>query len=258
MKRRLLGLLLILVAVTLIPLPLLVREGVRLTHWLFVMLLLWSVTAYLLAPWIWRLYFRNHVTGAPEVTRTKDGHPGDPVNLAVGGTEECLIRAMTESGWHPADPITFRSSMRIVKDTVFRKPDNNAPVSALYLFKRKQDLAFELPVGGSPRQRHHVRFWQGDTSRWYGAATFDRSVGLSHTTGQVTHHIGPEIDSERDLVMIGLEKAGWVRESVYEEGFHRKLQGRNGGGDPWHTDGRLGVVTLRAGQHGSFPPYLSA
>ena len=66
---------------------------------------------------------------------------------------------MTAAGWDPADPLTFRSSVRIVVDTVLRKPDDEAPVSNLYLFGRKEDLAFEKPVGGSPKERHHVRFW---------------------------------------------------------------------------------------------------
>ncbi len=29
------------------------------------------------------------------------------------------------------------------------------------------------------------------------------------------------------------------------DGFHESCDGRNGGGDPWHTDGRLAIVTLR-------------
>src|SRR5258705_5561561 len=36
---------------------------------------------------------------------------------------------------------------------------------------------------------------------WLGSVTFDRGVGLSHDTGQVTHHIGPDIDADRDLLM---------------------------------------------------------
>ena len=52
--------------------------------------------------------------------------------------------------------------LRIAVNSVFRKADNTAPVSDLYLFGRKQDLAFEQPVGDSPRQRHHVRFWRWD------------------------------------------------------------------------------------------------
>jgi hypothetical protein len=33
----------------------------------------------------------------------------------------------------------------------------------------------------------------------------------------------------------------------FVDGFHSELQGKNGGGDPWRTDGRLGVVVLKSG-----------
>lgn len=110
-------------------------------------------------------------------------------------------------------------------------------------------LAFEQPVGNSPRQRHHVRFWRWDRLEsghevWFGAATYDTSVGLSHTTGQVTHHIGPDLDKERDRILSQLKEVGQTTEVDWLPGFHTQLQGKNGGGDPWHTDGQLGVATL--------------
>ena len=219
-------------------------------NWLILILVAWAIAAYLLAPWLWKLYFRHHFTDAPRITQTSDGHPGDPVNIAIEGEEGDLVRAMHAAGWYPADPITLASSVRIVVDSVIRKPDDDAPVSTLLLFGRKQDLAFELPVGDSPRQRHHVRFWRRDKLKdgrpvWFGSATFDERVGLSHTTGQVTHHIGPDVDAERDLIMNGLLKAGRTQDEYYVNGFHKVLEGRNGGGDPWRTDGRLGAVVLK-------------
>jgi hypothetical protein len=139
--------------------------------------------------------------------------------------------------------------VRIALDTVFKKPDDDAPVSNLYLFGRKEDLAFEKPVGDSPRQRHHVRYWRTEQAEdgrpvWIGSAAFDIGVELSRTTGQVTHHISPEVDAERDLVLADLTKAHCVQSTHWNDGFQKKLQGRNGGGDPWHTDGRLSVATL--------------
>lgn len=80
---------------------------------------------------------------------------------------------------------------------------------------------------------------------WFGSATFDERVGLSHTTGQITHHIGPDVDAERDRLMREIQQTGGALETYYVDGFHPVLQGRNGGGDPWHTDGRLGVVVLK-------------
>lgn len=80
---------------------------------------------------------------------------------------------------------------------------------------------------------------------WLGAATFDERVGLSYTTGEVTHHIGPNVDAERDRIANELEKVDRVQEVYWINDFHPRLEGRNGGGDPWHTDGRLAVVVLK-------------
>jgi hypothetical protein len=79
---------------------------------------------------------------------------------------------------------------------------------------------------------------------WMGAATYDKGVGLSHTTGQVTHHIAANIDAERDSLIADLNKTGRLSESYVEPGFHKVLKGQNGGGDPWETDGdlRVGVI----------------
>lgn len=222
------------------------------------LLIAWAMAAYLLAPLVWKLYFRHHpsLANVDRITHTADGHPGDPLNIALVATEEELVRAMVAIGWSPANPITFESSLRITVDSVLRRPDADAPVSSLYLFDRKQDLAFEQPVGNSPRQRHHVRFWRSaqredDRPLWFGAATFDRSVGFSHTTGEVTHHIAPDVDVERDRISDQLERENWVQEEYWENGFHKKLEGRNGGGDPWHTDGKLVVLVLKDRHDGS-------
>ena len=214
------------------------------------MVVLYLLAAYVVIPFLWRRDVRLHpqISDAPRITHTRDGIPGDPVNVALLGSEGDVVRSMLAAKWDPADPLTLRSSLRIAVDSIFRRPDNDAPVSTLELFGRKQDLAFEQPVGGSPRQRHHVRFWHWDRlydgrEVWLGAVTFDERVGLSHTTGQVTHHIGPDLDAERDRLLIGLQQAKATEKVFWLDGF-QKLQGKNGGGDPWHTDGRLGVAAL--------------
>jgi len=222
------------------------------------------IGAYLILPRLWKHHELRHAvfTDEPRVTHTASDIPGDPLNIALVGTEEEVIRAMTAAGWDPADSLTFRSSVRIVVDTVLRKPDDQAPVSNLYLFGRKEDLAFEKPVGGSPKERHHVRFWHMDKTyddrpAWIGSAAYDIGVELSRTTGQVTHHISPNVDAERDLLVANLTKAipAQVR---WLDGFHKELQGRNGGGDPWRTDGRLAIVLLPLTQGASSPTPPSA
>ena len=64
------------------------------------------------------------VSGRRRLTLTSDGHPGDPVNVAIEGEEVALVRAMHAAGWYPADPITLGSSLRIVVDSIVRNPPN--------------------------------------------------------------------------------------------------------------------------------------
>jgi hypothetical protein len=186
----------------------------------------------------------------PRITRTHRGLPGDPLNVAVAATQDQLIRAMLKADWLPADPTTLRSSLRIVADTVFRRPYPTAPVSNLYLWQRKEDLAFEQPVGKGPRRRHHVRFWKSlevaEDGRplWVGSATLDTRVELSRRTGLITHRIGPAVDLERDKLLEDLRRAGEVERLAWIDGFQEKLRGRNGGGDRYYTDGRLAVGVL--------------
>jgi hypothetical protein len=216
------------------------------------LLLAYLLMAYGILPLLWRTDTRGHpvdLTEAPRITHTANGIPGDPLNIALEGSEADVIHVLTAAKWYPADPITFRTSVRIAVDSVFRKPDDDAPVSDLYLFGRKQDLAFEQPVGNSPRQRHHVRLWrwdklENDREVWFGSVTFDERVGISHTTGQITHHIGPDVDAERDRLIAELQQAGHTQKIYWLDGFHQRLSGKNGGGDPWHTDGRLEVAVL--------------
>ena len=210
--------------------------------------------AYVTLPIFWTRYTRDHpsLEDIPNITHTVDGIPGDPLNVSLIGTEIDLKRIMRAAQWNPADPLSLRSRLEIADAAVFERPYDDAPVSNLYLRGRKEDLAFEQPVGDDPRQRHHVRFWRSDKRDpdgrpvWVGAAIFDERVGLSHTTGQITHHTAPDIDAERDTLFADLQRTGELVETYFINDFHRIREGRNGGGDPWFTDGRLEVGVIRA------------
>jgi hypothetical protein len=231
------------------------RRLIRLTIRIVALVIaIYFLATYVIVPAIWRHIARHHpaLSGIPTITHTKDGIPGDPLNVALIGTREQLAKAMLAAGWHPADPITLESSLRIAGDTILHRPYKDAPVSSLYLWDRKQDLAFEQPIGDDPRRRNHVRFWESpqldEAGRplWIGAATLDTRVGLSHTTGEITHHISPDVDSERDKLLSDLEQAGALSSVDWVADFQPKLEGHNGGGDPWRTDGRLGLGVLKA------------
>jgi hypothetical protein len=219
-----------------------------------VVLAIWLALAYIILPLVWRHYEHNPaLADAPKTTLTSQGIPGDPLNVGLIANEEDVVRALHAAGWSPADPITLGSCIRIATSVVFKRPDPDAPVSALYLFRRRQDLAFEKPVGTSADRRHHVRFWKaldhGEEGRavWLGAVTFDRGVGLSHRDAKITHHIAPDIDAERDLLAADLKNARVVT-TIYEvTGIGPTLDGRNGGGDAYFTDGEIKISVLVQG-----------
>jgi hypothetical protein len=215
--------------------------------------IVYFLLAYVVLPALWRHH--EHEPGLaslPMVTRTGTGIPGDALNVGLVGSRDDILHAMDAASWFPADPVTLRTSLEIVGSVVLDRPYHAAPVSPLYYQGKKEQLAFEKPDGRSPDRRHHVRLWQvldqGTTGRpvWLGAVTFDRSVGLSHYTGQLTHHIGPDIDAERDLLMRDLRGAGMVEALFQISGIGPTLFGRNGGGDPYHTDGEIDIASLVA------------
>ncbi|GGG69685.1 hypothetical protein GCM10011374_37690 [Kocuria dechangensis] len=228
--------------------------------WLF--LPLWALSAYVLLPRLNRLltgiYVPSYFIGR---ARTADGLLGDPVNLAVIGTPARLSAAMLGAGWTAADPLTPATGWHIVRASLLGRSYPAAPVSALFAFGQRQSLAFEREVAGSPAQRHHVRFWTcppgwrlpgGYAVDLIGAATFDRRVGLSLFTFQITHKIAADTDQERDLVVSSLRSAGATVHVLrhYSTGYHA----RNGGGDAIETDGHLPIVDIRAsGVRGSDP-----
>ena len=215
----------------------------------------WLVLAYVILPALWR-HYEHHpaLENAPKTSWTAQGIPGDPLNVGLIGTEKELIQAILGSGWDVADPVTLRSSIRIAGSVLRDRPYVDAPVSSLFVFGRKQDLAFEKPVGKNASHRHHVRFWKSteygrdDLPLWIGAVTYDRSVGLSHRTGQITHHIGADIDAERNGLFADLANNGWLTQEFQVTGVGATLLGRNGGGDRYYTDGELTIGVLAKDQ----------
>lgn len=231
-------------------------ESFRVGWWgLLVAIAFWVLLAYLVLPRIHRILTTIYVPGYfIGRTRTSDGLLGDPVNLAFMGEEAAIHEALQRAGWTLADPVTLRSSIRIVTSTISRRSYHRAPVSPLFLFGRMQDFAYQQEVDGNPAQRHHVRFWRcpddwplpgGRRVEWLAAGTFDSSVGLSLFTLQVTHRIDADTDVERDHIVSSLLAADpGIRVAVIED-FSTSYHSRNGGGDSIRTDGDLPILDLR-------------
>ncbi|KAB1658181.1 LssY C-terminal domain-containing protein [Pseudoclavibacter sp. CFCC 11306] len=220
-----------------------------------VAIVFWVLIAYLALPRLHRIltsiYVPDYFIGR---TRTSDGLLGDPVNLALMGDEQRLHQIMDAAGWTRADDLGLRSSIRIVTSTLSRRSYREAPVSPLFLFGRQQDFAYQQEVEGNPAKRHHVRFWRcppdwllpgGHRVDWLAAGTFDRAVGLSLFTLQVTHKIDENTDIERDHIVASVLGADDDVTVHVLRDFSTGYHSRNGGGDSIRTDGDLPIIDLR-------------
>lgn len=235
---------------------LLLTESFQLGWWgVLVFIVFWGLLAYLALPRVHRvlttIYVPDYFIGR---TRTSDGLLGDPVNLALLGDEASLHQVMRTAGWTLADPVNARSSWRIITSTITRKSYDEAPVSPLFLFGRMQDCAYQQEVAGNPAKRHHVRFWRtpdgwllpgGERVDWLAAGTFDRAVGFSLFTLQVTHKIDANTDIERDHIVESVRRASPAVSLRLLRDFSTGYHSRNGGGDSIHTDGHMPILDLR-------------
>jgi hypothetical protein len=217
---------------------------------------------------------------------TEVGVLGDPINLALDGSEADIHAAMTRAGWVRAEELTIRSSWGIVLSSVLRRPYPEAPVSSLFLFGQRQAFAYQQEVDGNASQRHHVRFWPvpdgwklpgGFQAGWLAAATYDKAVGISLFTLQVTHRVDADIDIERDYVINTVRYVEPKASLRVIKDYSTAFTTRNGGGDVVRTDGNLPILDLtslrapepdqaepatdplsRAGSHRMPPPSLLA
>ena len=186
----------------------------------------YALAAYVILPRAIRLGLRILKRGhVPSYTTTGDGFPGDPVNLALVGTRHQLRQAFARVGWLQADTLGLVSSWRMAVAFVLDRAYPTAPFSTLYLFGRGQDLGFQRAIDGSPRKRHHVRFWAVPFERvsraldspafwrdapapdeheqvlWIGAATKDVGFALTWLSFQITHATDADTNTERDFII---------------------------------------------------------
>lgn len=230
------------------------RKGNRLVHTAKIValtILVWATLAYLVAPSAWRIYEDLALPKTSSLrTRTTAGIPGDALNIALIGNRSDLAAAMAAACWLRADPLSWKSALRLGFSVAAGRPYPAAPVSPLRYLGRAEDMAFERQIGANPDRRHHVRFWQVPSPDpagppvWLGAATEDVSVGLNHLTGQFTHHISPDIDAERGAVMADLAAAGAIGPVATIPGSGAATGGRNGEHDLFFTDGLILVARL--------------
>ena len=122
------------------------------------------------------------------VTNEKGTAKGDPINLVIVGDSSLMMSSMSECGWaftHRIDGTTIR---RMITAALVGNPYMTAPVSSVFVFGRKQDVAFQR-ARTNLSQRNHLRLWLAPftvegTPVWVGQVS--RDIGI--IPGENDHH----------------------------------------------------------------------
>jgi len=179
------------------------------------------------------------------VTNAEGKGEGDPLNVAIVGTGEDTLAALISSGWALTEAITAESVRKMVGAAIAEKSYITAPVSSLYLFGRKQDVA--LQRGRSTiNQRNHMRLWLAPfrydgQAVWVGQVSRDIGVKMTKKSPTLTTHvIDPVVDESREYLLQSLV----FHESISQFAFVRGVgeatldnSRHNLVGDPYITDG---------------------
>ena len=226
----------------------------------------YMLAAYLILPRIVRMSVKIlQRKKVPSFTLTGDGLPGDPVNLVLIGKLDKVRAAFIAAGWTEADALNLKSSWRMVVAFVFNRAYPGAPFSTLFLFGRGQDVGFQKAIDGSPRKRHHVRFWSLsleqteetlgtaefwlNTDRpadeqpalWVGAATKDTGMSFTRFTFKVTHKTASDTNAERDLIVSELKRVGALASVASYQAGQSLEAGRV---NHYITDGEVAAASL--------------
>lgn len=200
----------------------------------------------------------------PLYCTTPDGFACDPINIGIVATEKQLVEAMADIGWQPADQKSIPNITKMALAIIFKKHYSRAPFSTLYLFGRRQDYGWQLPVGRSPRRRHHVRFWatsdplasrhqshanfwrrhyspSGQRIFWVGAASRDIGLGFIRHNAQISHRVAADTNRERDKLVASLRKLPEIKH-IYTKNITGpyRLQNRVLTSQ-LHSDGRITI-----------------
>lgn len=197
---------------------------------------------------------RNAITkllaDAPQRASGKTGKPGDPLNLIFVGSQPEILQAFEQAGWEIPEQATGGSISRSTRAAIQDVGYGKAPVSDLYLYGKKEELAFEK-MFNTFTKRHHLRLWQTPAKTadgrgiWLAASTHD--IGIDVHPGVVSHAIDPNIDLEREKVGADLMVSGAVAAEQLVTRPNPLSQGMTATGGTWSTDGHLRVIVLKPG-----------
>ncbi|MDH3723305.1 MAG: LssY C-terminal domain-containing protein [Desulfobacteraceae bacterium] len=194
---------------------------------------------------------RQALEGLDCCTTKKDGNAqGDPLNIVVIGESEDIFHTFIRVGWDETETIYAGSALKTIGSYLFGGQYRYSPVSGLYAFGRRQDVAFQR-TRKSIHERNHLRLWLSpwrfeDKPVWVGQISRDIGVRFTWKT-LTTHKISPDVDETRDFLIQDLLYAQGLEKIAYVKGVSPapiSNPRNNLTGDPYFTDGFRAVLWI--------------
>jgi len=190
----------------------------------------------------------------PCCTTDKGGkNQGDPLNLVIIGETEDLFYAFIRAGWDETEVVTAASGFKTAISFITGGQYRYSPISSLYLFGRRQDIAMQR-IRDNIHERNHFRLWlspitfQGKPV-WIGQIS--RDIGVRFTWKTITTHaIDPDVDETREFLLENLAFNQVLEDFAYVRGVSLapiNQPRQNLTGDPYYTDGLRVVIWIPPG-----------
>jgi hypothetical protein len=187
----------------------------------------------------------------PCCTTNKHGDKfGDPLNLVLIGDNTDIFTAFVRRGWHGTEILWSDAVWRTVKSFIQGSRYRYSPVSPLYVYGRRQEIALQK-ARGTIHERNHLRVWltpirfQGE-SVWIGQISRDIGVKFTLKSPTIsTHVIDPDVDEARRYLMEDMAYSQALVRLGFVGGVGKTSKAQpdyNLVGDPWFTDGRRAVM----------------
>ena len=173
----------------------------------------------------------------------KNKDMGDPLNLVIIGDPKDVYYAFIRAGWDETETINTSSTWKTMKSFVGGGEYRYSPISALYVFNRPQDIAFQK-ARDNIHERNHLRLWMSayryeDKPVWLGQIS--RDIGVRFTKKTITtHKIDPDVDETREFLLENLVYSQALQKVAYVRGVGAAPMDQPRGnltGDPYFTDG---------------------
>ena len=173
----------------------------------------------------------------------KAADKGDPLNLVIIGEAGNLYYAFIRTGWNETEVVSAVSGFKTAMSFITGGEYRYSPVSSLYLFGRRQDIALQR-IRHNIHERNHFRLWLAPMTYegkpvWIGQIS--RDIGVRFTTKTITtHKIDPDVDETREFLLENLAYHQVLSKFAYVDGVGAAPVDEprsNLTGDPYFTDG---------------------